>query len=140
MSKFQSLFRAGGIGWFFGWLLSWIALITPVAAVGFLLYANMDSATMDALSSFYFNAGKSAVVWTNDSLVFFYFREMAFKVLGVDLAKRLLGVGVIWPKDSLVLTQPWHQGVFCPDHPNAKESFGQIKNPKNSNFKSAFWA
>ena len=29
----------------------------------------------------------SAVVWTNDSLVFFYVREMAFKVLGVDLAK-----------------------------------------------------
>ena len=33
---------------------------------------------------------------------FFDFREMAFK-----------GLGVIWPKDSLVLTQPcWHQGVF----------------------------
>ena len=43
-------------------------------------------------------------------------REMAFKVLGGDLAKRLLGVGVIWPKDSLVLIQPWHQGVFWPDH------------------------
>ena len=27
----------------------------------------------------------------------FYFREMAFKVLGGDLVKRLLGVGVIWP-------------------------------------------
>ena len=68
----------------------------------------------------------STVVWKNDSLVFFYFWEMAFKVLGGDLAKRLLGVGVIWPKDSLVLTQPWHQGVFCPDHPNTKESFAQI--------------
>ena len=144
-------------------------------------------------NSFY----NSAVVWTNDSLVFFDFRKMAFKVLRGDLAKRLLGVGVIWPNDSLVpgLNQhqgvfwpdhtpivkvpnfipgvwsgqktPWcwgdlgkrllgaraesaprsllsrspqHQGVFCPDHPNTKESFGQIKNPKNSNFKSAFWA
>ena len=58
MSKFQPLFRAGGIGWFFGWLLSWIALITPVAAIGLLLYTNMDPASMDALSSFYFNAGK----------------------------------------------------------------------------------
>ena len=45
-------------------------------------------------------------VWTNDSWCFNYFREMAFKVLGGDLAKRLLGVGVIWPKDSLVLIQP----------------------------------
>ena len=53
-------------------------------------------------------------------------REMTFKVFGGDLAKRLLGVGMIWPKDSLVLTQPWHQGVFCPDHPNTKESFVQI--------------
>ena len=41
---------------------------------------------------------------------------MFFKVLGGDLAKRLLGVGVIWPKDSLVLIRPWHQGVFWPDH------------------------
>ena len=37
-------------------------------------------------------------------------------VLGGDLAKRLLGVGVIRPKDSLVLTQPWQ---------NTKESFVQ---------------
>ena len=22
-----------------------------------------------------------------------------------------------------LLTQPWHQGVFCPDHPNTNESF-----------------
>ena len=58
---------------------------------------------------------------------FFDFRKMAFKVLRGDLGKRLLGVGVIWTKDSLVLTQPWHQGVFCPDHPNTKESFCQIK-------------
>ena len=72
--------------------------------------------------------------------VFFYFREMAFKVLGGDLAERLLGVGMIWPKDSLVPGLSQHQGVFCPDHPNTKESFCQIKNPKNSNFKSAFWA
>ena len=39
--------------------------------------------------------------------------EMAFEDLG---AKRLLGVGVIWQKDSLVLIQPLHQGVFWPDH------------------------
>ena len=66
--------------------------------------------------------------------------------------KRLLGVflifgkwplkfwGVIWPKnslvlgdlakDSLVLIKPWHQGVIWPDHPNTKESFGQIT-PQN---------
>ena len=42
-------------------------------------------------------------------------REMAFKVLGGDLAKRLLGVGVIWPKDSL---------VPCRFSPGTKESFG----------------
>ena len=54
---------------------------------------------------------------------------------------------MIWPKDSLVLIQPWlaprsllsrspqHQGVFCPDHPNTKESFGQIT-PQN--FKGHF--
>ena len=53
-------------------------------------------------------------------------REMAFKVMGGDLAKRLLGLGVIWLKDSFVLIQPWHKGVFWPDHPNTKESFGQI--------------
>ena len=35
-------------------------------------------------------------------------------------------VGVIWPKASLVLILLWHQGVFFPDHPNAKKSFGQI--------------
>ena len=40
---------------------------------------------------------------------------MAYKGLGGDLAKRLLGVGVIWPKDSLVLIQPRHQEVFWPD-------------------------
>ena len=55
---------------------------------------------------------------------------MAFKVLGGDLAKRLLGVGVIWPKDYLVLIQQWHQGVFWPDHPNTKESCCQIT-PQN---------
>jgi len=44
--------------------------------------------------------------------------EMAFKVLRGDLAKKLLVVGVIWPKDSLVLIQPWHL--------NIKQSFGQI--------------
>ena len=58
--------------------------------------------------------------------VFFDFRKMAFKVLRGDLAKRLLGVGVIWPKDSLVLIQLWQQGVFLPDKPNIKESFDQI--------------
>merc|ERR1712077_97920 len=67
---------------------------------------------------------------------FFDFREMAFKVLGGDLAKRLLGVGVIWPKDSLVLTQPWHQGVFCPNHPNTKESFVQTTPMKYNNKES----
>ena len=45
-------------------------------------------------------------------LVFILFSGNGLKVLGGDLAKRLLGVGVICPKDSLVLTQPWHQGVF----------------------------
>ena len=54
---------------------------------------------------------------------------------GYDLAKRLLGVGVIWPKDSFVLIKPWHQGVIWPDHPNTKESFGQIT-PQN--FKGHF--
>ena len=41
-------------------------------------------------------------------------REIAFKVLGGDLAKRLLGVGV-----------NQHQGVFLTNHHNTKESFGQ---------------
>jgi len=50
-------------------------------------------------------------------------REMAIKVLGGDLAKRLLGVGVIWPKDSLVLIQPWHQGVFWPYPKSQKLKF-----------------
>ena len=35
---------------------------------------------------------------------------------------------VIWPKDSLELIQSWLQGVFT------------LGKPKNSNFKSAFWA
>ena len=36
-------------------------------------------------------------------------------VFGIfDLTKRLFGVGVIWTKDSLVLTQPWHQGALGP--------------------------
>ena len=48
---------------------------------------------------------------------FFYFREMAFKVLGGDLDKRLLGVGVIWPNYSLVPGLSQHQGVFWPNHP-----------------------
>ena len=52
-------------------------------------------------------------------------QEMAFKVLGGGLDKRLLGVGVVWTKASLVLIQPWHQGVFCPNHPSTKESFVQ---------------
>ena len=43
---------------------------------------------------------------------------LAFIVLRGDLAKRLFGVGVIWPKDSLVLIQPWHQGFFWPNYPN----------------------
>ena len=51
------------------------------------------------------------------------------------MGKRLLGVGVIWAKDSLVPGLSQHQGVFCPDHPNTKESFGQIT-PKN--FKGHF--
>ena len=32
-----------------------------------------------------------------------------------DLAKRLLGVGVIWPKDSLVPGLSQHEGVFWPN-------------------------
>ena len=36
-------------------------------------------------------------------LVFILFSGNGLKVLGGDLAKRLLGVGVIWPKDSLML-------------------------------------
>ena len=54
-----------------------------------------------------------------------------------DLAQRLLGVGVFWPKESLVpgLNHYQHQGVFWPDPKNFKghfleftftrESFGQ---------------
>ena len=38
-------------------------------------------------------------------------REMAFKVLGADLAKRLLGA------DSALA---WHQGFFWPDHPTPR--------------------
>ena len=71
---------------------------------------------------------------------FFDFRKMAFEVLRGDLAKRLLGVGVIWPKDSLVLIQPWHQGVFCPDHPNTKESFVQTTPLKENTFKNTLKA
>ena len=52
--------------------------------------------------------------------VFFIFGKWLFS-LGGDLAKRLLGVEVIWLKDSLVLIQPWHQGVFGPDHPFERE-------------------
>ena len=44
--------------------------------------------------------------------------EMAFKVLGGDLAKRLLGVGMIWPKGLL--------GANSAVSPGTKESFGQI--------------
>ena len=51
------------------------------------------------------------------------------------MAKRLLGVGVIWPKDSLVPGLKQHQGVFWPDHPNNKESFDQIT---SQNFISHF--
>ena len=61
--------------------------------------------------------------------VFFYFREMAFKVFGDDLAKRLLGARAESAPRSLLARNP-----------NTKESFGQTQNPKNSNFKSAFWA
>ena len=60
---------------------------------------------------------------------------MAFKVLRGDLGKSLLGVDVIWTKNSLVLTQPWHQGVFCPDHPNIKEYFVQTTPWKENTFK-----
>ena len=65
---------------------------------------------------------------------------MAFKVLGGGLDKRLLGVGVVWTKDSLVLIQPWHQGVFCPDHPNTKESFVQTTPLKENTFKNTLKA
>ena len=57
------------------------------------------------------------------------------RYLYYDLAKRLLGVEVIWPKDSLVPRLSQHQGVFWPDHPNTMESFGQIT-PQN--FKGHF--
>ena len=52
-----------------------------------------------------------AVVWTNDSLVFFfYFREMAFKVLGGDLAKRLLGAdSALTPRSFLAKSYPWNK-------------------------------
>ena len=50
-------------------------------------------------------------------------REMAYKALGGDLAKRLLGVGMIWPKDSLVLIQPLHQGVFLTRSPQQQGVF-----------------
>ena len=58
----------------------------------------------------------SAVVWINDSLVFFDFREMAFKVLGGDLAKRLLGADLALAPRSLLVKSLQHQGVFWPDH------------------------
>ena len=45
---------------------------------------------------------------------------------GMIWPKRLFGVGVIWPKDSLVPGLNQHQGIFWPDHPNTKESFCQI--------------
>ena len=61
------------------------------------------------------------------------FKSVLFQRGGLD--KRLLGVGVIWAKDSLVPGLSQHQGVFCPDHPNTKESFGQIT-PQN--FKGHF--
>ena len=53
---------------------------------------------------------RSAVVWTNDSLVFFYFREMAFKVLGGDLARRLLGANsALAPRSLLPKSYPWNK-------------------------------
>ena len=50
------------------------------------------------------------------------------------MAKRLLGVRGIWPKDSMVPGLNQHQGVFWPDHPNTKESFGQTQKPKKPKF------
>ena len=48
----------------------------------------------------------------------------------MGFAKRLFGVAVIRPIDSLVLIQAWRQGVFWLDHRNTMESFGQIT-PQN---------
>ena len=48
----------------------------------------------------------STVAWLNDSLI-----------LNVNSGKWTFKIwGVIWPKDSKVLIQSWHQGVFWPDH------------------------
>ena len=46
--------------------------------------------------------------------------RFGYKVPKVDLQLLLSGF-VIWPKDSLVLIQPWHQGIFGPDHPFERE-------------------
>ena len=56
---------------------------------------------------------------------FFDFREMAFKVLGGDLAKRLLGVGDL-AKRLLGADSDLTPRSHWPDHPNTKEFFGQI--------------
>ena len=56
---------------------------------------------------------------------------MAFKVC----LKVFSFKGVIWAKDSLVPGLSQHQGVFCPDHPNTKESFGQTTPLKENTFK-----
>ena len=53
------------------------------------------------------------------------------------LDKRLLGVGVVWTKDSLVPGLNQHQGVFCPNHPSTKESFVQTT-PLKENTKESF--
>ena len=68
----------------------------------------------------------SAVLWTNDSLVFFFiFGKWPLKVLGGDLAKRLLGVGVI--KECFITPTP-------------RSLLAKPKKTQNPNFKSAFWA
>ena len=43
-------------------------------------------------------------------------QEMAFKVLGGDLAKRLLGADSALAPRSLLAKSPQNQGVFWPDH------------------------
>ena len=93
---------------------------------------NFDNRNSDPIFKIH---GNSAVVWTNDSLVFFfYFGKWPLKFWGVIWPKNSLVLGDL-AKDSLVLIKPWHQGVFCPDHPNTKESLGQIT-PQN--FKGHF--
>ena len=67
---------------------------------------------------------ESAVVWTNDFLVFFLiFGKWPLKFWGGDLAKRLLGARAESAPRSLLSRSPQHQGVFCPDQKSQKLKF-----------------